>query len=323
MSGYNQYASIGHETVWGTEVPRTDFFRAYDDSVITPNKPRDPVEYLGHRDPDLTFDKLESGSGTLTIPLTYNNGIELLMYHALGEYVLTGGGPPHPHVFTVDNNPFSRSTTPLIGLSYELNYQLPETGFEALLLTGGRVQSASGSIVAGEEAKATFEMIGKQVIAEPLTGTPTFPDYAGNDMVKWSQVTMKIDTVATTIYNLDWNIANNLKADRGILGSAFIAEPRATGRRTITGSLSKEWANKDILNDWLAGTAAVLEATAAGPGNFKIVYLWNNVIYTGDSPQLAEAEEQEQTAPWMALRDATNTAMKVTITNEDAAPFTA
>ncbi len=322
MGGYNQYASIGHEAVWGTEVARTDFHRAYDDSVITPNVPRDPVEYLGHRDPDLTFDKLESAGGTLTIPLTYNNGIELLMYYALGQYLLTGGGPPHPHVFTVDNTPYSRAATPLIGLSYELNYQLPETAFEAMLMTGGRIQTASGSIVAGEEAKATFELVGKQAIVEPLTGTPTFPDYAGNDTVKWSQVTMKIDTVATTIYNIDWSLANNLKVDRGILGSAFIAEPRAQGRRTITGSLSKEYANKDILNDWIGGTIAELEATATGPGNFKIVYLWKRVQYTGESPKLAEAEEQEQTCPWMALRDATDTAMKVTITNEDAAPFT-
>ena len=322
MGGYNQYACVGHEAVWGTEVARDAFHKVFPDTLITPNKPREGVTFLGQRDEDSVHDGLESANMVLAIPFTYSaGGIELLLYYLLGQYA-TSGADPYTHVFSVDNNPYSRGTTPLIGLSMEANHELPETGFEAMLATGCRMRGGSMSIVAGEEIPINFDVIAKQAIAEPKTGTPTFPDYDGADLVKASQVTVEIGDAATTVYDVEFTIANSLREDKGVLGAAFIGDPRALGRREITGVFNKEWADKTLFNQWLSGATAKLEVICTGPDDFLCTFLWPKVRYTGAPPAMAEAEEQESSVPGKAYYDASNSAMEITLINNTQTPFT-
>ncbi|MEE8473566.1 MAG: phage tail tube protein [Dehalococcoidia bacterium] len=330
MPGYDQYLCWGIETVWGTEVARTKFAKVYEDTQLMHERPQQGHEFLGNRDPDFIFDQIQKGTGNLVIPMTYDAGPEQLLQAAMGVLVTTGSGP-YVHTFTLDNNPYTRAAAPLIGLSVENHLALPDASFESMLGVGGRVRSMSGSFVTNEELKLVLDMVFKRCDLEPVTGTPVFPAYSGvaSSLVKFTQITVDIDTVTTPVYSCEFSLNNNLKDDNAELGSAYIRAPRAQGRREITGSLSKEWVNKTLYDKWIAGAAASILVTASGPalptgpGNFVMTWRFENVRFTGENPKNAETEEQENVLPFTAYDDPTFGAMQVVITNDTEFPLAA
>ena len=324
MPGYGQYLCWGQEAVWGTEVARTKFAKVYEDTQLMHERPQQGHEWLGSRDPDFIFDQIQKGAGTIVIPLTYDAGIEQLLYHAMGVLVTTGADP-YTHTFGLDNNPFTRAASPLVGLSMENHLALPDSGFESMLGVGGRVRSMSGSFVTNEELKLTLDMVFKRCDLEPVTPTPTYPVYSGasSALVKFTQITVDIDTVTTPVYSCEFTMNNNLKDDNAELGSAYIRAPRAQGRREITGTLSKEWVDKTLYAKWIAGAPASILIVATGPGDFRSTWRFENVRFTGENPKNAETEEQENVLPFTAYEDSTYGALQVILINNTELPLTA
>lgn len=316
---YNQYVCWGEEATWATEVARTIFARPYEDSTLKHEKPQQVQEWLGDRDPSSPFYQAERGVGNIVIPLTYTQS-EIFLKHCFGKMTTAGAGP-YTHTMDVDNLPFTRSSpAALKGLSVELMLGLPDTNEEALLLTGGRVRSFGSTFRPNEEIKLTADLVGKQVTLGPDTASPTFPDYDGNDIVKFNQIAITIDGGSEDIYGLEWTCNNNLRDDRAIMGSQYIAEPRAQGRREISGTIELDWADNSLYDKFISGASAVILATATGPGNLQMVFRWNNVRFTGETPGLQHGEEQDYSLPFTAYHDATYGAMQCVITNDTAAP---
>lgn len=318
--GYDNYAGWGEETVWATEVARTQFARVYEESSAAHEIPRRPVEFLAERDPDMRFDGIQRGVVSLALPMVYA-GLGKLLKHSFGVVVDAGVGP-YTHTFTVDKTPYTRtSPAPLVGLSTELHMGMPDVGFESWTLEGGRVRNFSAAFAAGEETRFRAELVGKQVKQDAKTVSPTFPAYAAasSPLVIPAQITIEFDDVGSTrVRGVEITVNNNLRDDDGFLGSLYIDKPTVRGRREITGTISKEWENKTLYDKFISGAVAKLEVICTGPGNFLHTWLLAQIRFTGETPGLAPTEAIDQNLPFTAYHDATNTAIKLTEQNDTA-----
>jgi len=319
--GYDNFAGWGEETAWATEVARTQFARVYEDSSAAHEIPRNPVEFIGGRDPDTLFDGIQRGTMNINVPLVYD-GVGVMLYHAMGQKSVSGAGP-YIHIFSLDDLPYTRVTTPLVGLSAEIHAGLNDTALESWTLEGGRVRNFTFNFTSNEEVKASFDLVGKQVKQDAKTASPTFPAYAAatSDLVIPSQITVEFDDGASTVvHSAEITVANNLRDDKAFLGSQYIGAPTPNGRREITGTLSKEWEDNTLYAAFLAGTVVKLEVICTGPGNLDYTFLLPQVRFTGGTPALVPTEEIDQELPFVAYEDATDGAFKITNNTDSAAP---
>jgi len=314
---YGQFAGWGEEVApdWGVAVARTQFAKLYSESESMHEKPMDPAAFLGNRDPDRPFFGPEFGRATLVVPLVYD-GVGKLLKHSLGVTV-DAGSDPYTHTHSLDATPYTRASSPLVGLSVELNYELPDSSLEAFLLTGGRVLSLAGSFRAGEEVQLRCALQGKQVTQVQKSGAPTFPDL-DTDWVIPQQVLVTIDAGAHDIYGFDWELNNGLREDKAFLGSQYRAPATVSAKRQISGTIDKEWVSKALWDKMKAGTTGAILVTATGPGDYVMTWRYNNVRFGGFAPALQEGEDRQHQIPWTAYDDATYGAMQIVETNNTA-----
>jgi hypothetical protein len=326
---YNQYACWAEEATWATEVPRTKFSRIFKGSNLKHQAPREAVTRLERRDPAGRHARTEFGTGRLIVPLAAT-GFELLLKHAMGNVATSGVNPNYTHVFTLtdggDATGGAGGAKP--SLCTELHEALPDAGFESLLMLGAMVAGMSLDFAVNEELKVAFDLIGQKVIREPVTASPTFPNY---DTLTFRSMHCSVRSDTATpgslaslgqVKRATLNLNTNLRQDRAHLGSQYIAQPiQAPGKRTISGQIDREWEGVNaaqLFDDFVAGAALKLEFQAQIDANTSIVILLPNVTLLGDTPEPEEGGEIPQMVPWEANYDATDTAMKITVKNQVA-----
>lgn len=320
---WDQYVCFGEESTWGTEVARAEFHRSFEDGQMTPNVPFRRMNMLGEADPVLKFKEVESGGMTIAVPAVYD-GMGTLLKHAMGNVTTTGSGP-YVHAFVLDDNPYTRASSPLIGLSAEQAYQLPLTsGHESQLLTGGRFASWGFAFAQNEEVKFTGELSGKTVAFEPVTGTPSFPDYGHattSPLVLPSQCVVNIDGGgAESVDSFEFTVNNALRTDRSFLGSSYVTGARRQGLREITGSIEMRYINELLSEKWLNQTSASLTVTCTGTGTDDMTFTFAKIYFTGDPLSMESGEDQGLTLPFTAYKTAAgaNDALTIDVTNSTA-----
>ncbi|MDQ7008360.1 MAG: phage tail tube protein [Acidobacteriota bacterium] len=307
---YDIFAGWGEQAAYGTAVARAQFARVYDGSAVTHKHPGDPHTYLGRADPETIHYGLEYGEWTLE-PVPVYDGIGKLFKHALGSVTDAGAGPyTHTHSLA--------DSLPANGLSIELHKGLDPAGAESKLITGGKINEFAFEASVGEELKIRFGGIGQKATIVAKTASPTYPDY-DNDIVKVSQISVQIDGATTNVTGISVSLNNNLRTDRGFLGSQYIAEPTRAGNREITGQVDKEWEDATLYNKFLSGATATLLITCTGSGSNKLTIRCNEIVFLGDvDEELTQSEKIGQTLPFVARHDATYGALQIVETNGTA-----
>lgn len=318
--GYNAFVGWAEESVWATLVARAQFGRPYEDSTPEHMIPREPEAILGYRDPERVFEKAQSGRLDIVVPLVYD-GCGKLLKHCFGS-VADAGADPYTHTFTLDDKPFTRATTPLVGLSAEAHLDLPDSGYESLLLHGGRVASFGTALRVNEEIKLRAALIGQKCISGAKTASPTFPDYDSHK-VKPSQIVVELDSTEYEVAGIEFECDNALRSDRAHLGGSYIAEPRGQGKRGITGTIDLPWeaspSAKTIYDKFISGAEAAIVVTCTGPTNHSMVFRFPAVVLEGKTPGFQEGEDQDWQIAFRALRDdGTYGALEIVEENETA-----
>lgn len=312
--GYDIFAGVGEQSAYATAVARTSWSRVYSDSDLNHIRPNDPRAHLGRLDPDELFYQLERGEGQLVVPLHYDTSssrlLDLMFKHALGGRVHAGAGPSYTHTYSLADS------LPANGLTVELHKGFPDSGDESKILTGGKVRNMTITARVNEETQASFGLLGRKVDTGAKTASPTYVDldtYAVNPPT----ITVDIDATTTNVFGVEINLDNILRDDRGFLGQQYIAEPvRGAGKRQITGTISKEWESKAILDKFIAGSTANLVIDAAGPTNYAWEIRLEKIRYVEPTEETTEIDEIPQEIPFVAFYDATYTALQITQTNE-------
>jgi hypothetical protein len=317
---YDAYIGFGVEADWGDPLARTQFARVYEDSAPDHEAPISMVTTMGQRDSVNVFKTTEKGSINVVQPLLYD-GMDLALYYAMGSLATSGASDPYTHLYTLGENVYTRGTAPLTGLTIEAHLGLSDSGFESYLLSGGRCRSMGMSIKVDEEIKVTTDWVGKQLTQVAKTVTPTYPVY-DTETVHAREVVVALDEVDTPVYGIDFTISNNLRDDKALLGSSYIAEPRAIGKREISGTIELPYADKGLYDKFIAATSVKITVTCTGTGTRSTIIELPSVKLTGKTPGFEEGEEQDYSLPFTALYDAVNGALTITQINASSTPVT-
>lgn len=325
---YNQFVGVGEQTVFDTSVTRTQFMKCHARSMANHKSDRQKSSILSSNvgaDPEESFDRGQHGEATIIIPSSYDDrGNIKMMKHALGLLATSGAGP-YLHTLTRKVGPpfAAGAVSTAVALSVELNYEFPDTNFEAHLLTGGMVKSLKKSWTAGEEIKNEYVLIGKSVTKVAKSSSPTFPDRS-NYAQRFSQCTVSIDGNAgheNVISGFEFTIDNGYETDFR-LGSINTQTPVRRGVSTIAGTFSRKWTTgttptaKAIWDAFVANTAKAFIITLTGPTGYSETITLANVQLMGGDISPEEGQLQEATFPFEAYHDATNSAVKIVCSNQ-------
>lgn len=312
----DKFIAIGEESTWGTSVARTQFHLAGQGTRLMHQIPRSPTTIISHRDPDRHYDDVQSGDGKVMIPLSYDMGM-LIWEYCFGLQVDAGAGP-YTHTFTLEQNPYTRAASPLIGLSLETNLELPDTNLEAMLGRGMRPNNFALDFQVGQETYLDVDVIGRNVEQAQKTTLGTLPDYDTYQVIP-AQITCEIDDTVTEIESLALQCQQGL-AVRRRLGSAYTRAPLATAgtKRITTVTINKEWLDNTVYAKFLSGASAKLEVLGTYDANYSFVFTLPKCKITGESPEMVDGEEQPQILTLQAEYDATDSAMKLVWTNQTA-----
>jgi len=316
MGGYYaQFVGWGVETTWGTAVSRTSFARMKRGTRIAPVIPRDPKTILGYRSPNALFTKTKSATGKIMIPFCYD-GLEDLLEYCFGTVAETGTGP-YLHTFTLADDPYTRTSSPLVGLTVESHLGLPDSSEESLILAGGRPSEFGAEFRIGEEITFDVDVVGKEAPLGAKSSSPTYPDYDTYEAIP-SQVTIEVDDTAKNVVAASFRVNNGLKTDRAFLGSASVASALGgPDQRSITGEIELEWDNA-LYDLFTGGTTAKLEILCDYDANYYAHITLPKIQFTGDAPDPEQGEALPLTLPFVALYDATDTAVKFEYSNQTA-----
>lgn len=305
--GYDIYAGWAKQTTdYDTLEARAKFSRVYSDSDLMHERPSDPKTHVGNLDPDEQHYTLERGTGRLVLPAQYKDQHDL---HEAALGIREADSPPNTRVIKLANS------LPANGLSVELHKGFPDAGNEAKLMTGGKVSTFAIQAAIDEEIRYDYGLIGKKVDLGAKTVSPTFQDLDTRHLLA-KQIAVQIDAASANVFSVEINLDNNLTDSRGFLGSTYIAEPiRAPGKRTITGTISKEWTDKTLYDKFLSGASAELILTATGPSPFVAVWTVGKMIFTAPEEETVEVDQIPQSLPWRAVSDGDDT-LKLTETTD-------
>jgi len=309
--GYGQYVGIGRETTWGTSVARTQFARIFDGTVLDHEIQQVPRAQFRTRDPEGLFKTRELGRGTIKVPLAYN-GCGKFLEACFGKVVDAGAGP-YTHTFTSDQTPYTRASSPLIGLTTELFLDLPDSSLGAMLMVGGRVASWGVEFRPDVEPMLDMAMVGKNVVQAAKTASPTFVSDA--DLVHPAQVVVTLDGTTVTLDSCAFRVNNNLR-ERVPLGTQFVDAALSQGKREVTGSFSRDWTTgtkqgKAVWDAFLAGTNMALIITCTGPSSQSLTWELGTIRITGKAPVPVEGEFNRQEVEFTALDDVDTTIVKL------------
>ncbi len=320
---YDQYASYGEETAWATGATPNKHTRVKPGARITPRIVRRPHVPLGQAVAERMFDEMESGEASLVIPAAYE-GLEKILKHIFGNVATTGAGP-YTHTFTIKSAwPPNGGAVSAQGMTIEGNHEFPDSSLEARRLVGGLVNRADFNFNVNEDVDIATEWIGERVTQIVKTGAPTYPDL-DTYLITPHQITFTIDGTAyeTIAQGVSLSIAQN-RAAVARLGSRYTARPvRTAAKIDVSGSLRLWWeagtpSTKAIFDKFKSGATASIVITATGPSSRTAVLTLSKVVYMEDSVEMQEGERLPTEWSFACLHDATNTAAKLVLTNQQA-----
>jgi len=324
MPSLDQFVGWGEETVWGTAVARTGFARAYAETKFNHVTPQTPHSFIGGRYAIAPLMQQQHAEAELVIPFTYT-GCEILLSHMMGAKISTSAGPPYTHTLALDHNPYDRATAPFFGLTLEHHLDLPDAGpIESFIMHGARCSQWSTIFRVNEECKLTSSWAGKKIDQVVKSATPAYPDYEAttdNPILRFSDITATIATTTTSMYSLEINVNNNLRMDRGFLGSDYIEAPTPAGRAEITGTIETQWLSNVDYAKFVAGTPVAIVATATTGAGIVTTISLPVCYYSGETPGGKEGEDIDLTLPFTAyMDDGTLDALRITQENGVLAP---
>jgi hypothetical protein len=248
--GWEAQIGLGNESTWGTPVARTRFI----DMVRVSGGLLYPLierETFRGRSPLVPVRGAKLVDGEIESELLYE-GWEDFFYHLFGKVTTTTiNVTAKQHVFAFDD-----TLAMPVGLTVEVKYGAAATE----LWEGCKVESMRLVAEIDKILKATFKLFGEDISSV----SPTSPTYPTADPIRWNQITIEKDDVATPCVSADITIANGYSTDRRKLGSASVLE-HVSGKRAVSGTLVADYEDLTAWkNSFTGDTVHKLELIGTG-----------------------------------------------------------
>lgn len=251
-------------------------------------------------------------AGTLPLEMT-NRYMGKLLQALMGTTVTPvqqGSTPAYlqEHVLA---DPFGKSLTVQSGVPDQGGVVRPYT------LVGGKVTGAEFSCSQGQNLRANFDLIGRELVETVPLAAAAYP----TDLAPfgWPDLTIKVgSTVAAAtpvagIRGVTCRVGRPSREDRNYAGSGGkIAEPIINDFQPVTGSLDVDFMDKTVFADrFHSGAPFGLDIDFVGPvisGSFneRFRITLDGCVLTGETPQLNGPDIVTGQVPFEWLFDGTN-----------------
>jgi len=178
---------------------------------------------------------------------------------------------------------------------------------------GATVASITWTMNPNEALKVTYNWVAKDESLQALT-TVTFPDLSGALLIKGHHMSCEFDDAVTVIDSAEVTLDNGLDVGKRVMGNQFIAQPVRSGRRKVTGTITKDWVSEAEYNLFVNGTATKLEFIFTSPTNIagsSTPYSYSLIIpdgrFDGETPGVSSPAIVKQPLPFYALSGGTGT----------------
>ena len=245
-------AQIGfvEETVWASGSPTINKFIPFiSESVVNEKDIVTTDAIRGGAARSVWREGSNKVGGDINAEVQPTDEFGTLFKHALGRAETAG---PSGNGFYV-HDIFPSGTLPA-GLRLEI-----ERDVGAFTYDGIKVNSVTLECSVGEPLTTTFSLLGRTetISAEPTTAT----SISTLNPLTFDEGATLIDGVDAEVSGFSLTINNNLKDDKGRLGSKYRAAIPRDGFRDVTGSLNMEFDNTTQYNKYVNGTEAAVSLT--------------------------------------------------------------
>lgn len=298
--GSNAQFGFGEEVVWASgTITRTKFIPFTSESIVLEKNMVVTDAIRGGSARSVWREGAYRVGGDVSADLQPTGDFGTLLKHALGR-VATAGPSGTPEVVYV-HEIFPSGTLPE-GLRVEVDRDAGNFVYD-----GMKVNNVTLNCAVGEPLSVTFSMLGR---SETTGGAKT----AGASISTLNPLTfdegaLTVDGTSQEVSGFTMSINNNLKEDKGALGSKYrVALPKG-GFRDVTGSLNMEFDDLTMYNKYVNGTESALALkftsddviTGASSETYELHIECPRVIFTGTTPTVSGPDLIYHDMPFTAL----------------------
>jgi len=230
-------------------------------------------------------------------------GMITLFKHALGRVVTAGPSGAGDH--------YVHDIYPSGTLPEGLRVEIGRSGIAGGTFTynGCKINQLALNCSVNEPLTATFSFLGKEEATSQADPTSASSISALNPFT-FDEGVINIDGSEQEVSGFSLTVNNNLKEDKGKLGSRYrVAIPRS-GFRDVTGTLNLEFDDLGMYNRYTGGTETALrlkftadDLIGAGTQAHVLQIDCPRIVFTGDTPVVGGADLIYHDMPFVALYD--------------------
>lgn len=298
---------IAEESIWGTPVARTHWFRGISESLkrTVTKRPR-PVlsEATGSRNRRTRYVEQDNAGGSFEILMGYE-GVGLLLKHILHGTPATTGpvGSIYEHTYGLGINP------PAGGLTIEV---IRGNG-TAEVFEGCRITKATFKLEAGGLMRVSCDVISETSGGRVAAGTAT---YTPNEMdiVHHEGGTVSWNSQNYTPKSLEFSIDNKIST-RYLIGSKLTKDPKPSDFVEVTCKLDLEWENDNLNTGLTADLESDLSISFSGPGSRVLTFNLHNAYIDEVSDPISAVGVVSQSATFRGQSDGSDEGLTIVIEN--------
>lgn len=234
----------------------------------------------------------------------YNKGFGMFLKWAFGQATITQPAVgTDPTVYDQTFKPYSTLGTQ--SMTCEVGWTDISGSAFSKTIAGAMVDKFSISTKVGELLGATFDVIGQGFTVATTKTAATYP--AGLAAFSWASTgsTLTLGGSSADLSSVQFDVNNNLDADRFYIGSGGVRKQPLAPQMDITGTAESDFSDWTAYNRFLNGTAATLVTTLVGStisNAYKYqLQLTANVMTDGDTPSLSGPGRITQPLKFTAL----------------------
>jgi hypothetical protein len=295
--GSNSSVGYGEETVWASGTTSiSEFLPFISESFKLERNVVATDAIRGSAARSVWREGAERISGGLDVEIQPTDEIGTLLVHTLGRN--TSAGPSGTDNYYV-HDIYPSGSLPA-GLKFEINRDGKYFRYK-----GCKVNELSLECAVGDPLTASFSFLGYNeeysAVGTTATGISTL------NPLTFDEGVLTIDGTATEVQGFSLAINNNLKDDKGQLGSRFRAGIPRSGFRDVTGTLNMEFDDFTNYRKYVNGTEASLalkftsDDTILTTDNYALWIECPRIVFTGETPVVDGPDVVYHDMPFVAF----------------------
>ncbi len=303
--GSDSQFGFAEETVWASGNPTIDKFIPFISESLSLERNVVMTDAIrGDTARSIWREGAEQVAGDLNVEVQ-PVGMYTLLKHALGRVETAGPSGAGDH--------YVHDIYPSGSLPEGLRLEIGRSGVAGGTFDyrGCKINQMVLNCSVGDPLTATFSFLGKDELTEQAAPT-TVGTISSLNPLTFDEGTLTIDGNTQEVAGFSITINNNLKEDKGALGSRYrVAIPRS-GFRDVTGTLNLEFDDLGMYNKYTGGTETGLklrfiadDLVGAGTQAYELQIDCPRIVFTGTTPVVGGPDLIYHDMPFVALHDST------------------